>query len=958
MASTPHNNLARSEAKLRQHYTVRYIAALLCIAATILIGAFQLNKILEINERQAEIINIAGAQRMLSQRLALLTPRVIEGETQAQRDRACEDLEIALERMEAGHRFLTTPGPDGNVPALATAELRAHYNTGGPGADAMVRGFLQSFRAFADNPHIGAPYIEHHRLAAETSMLQELDLAVDLYAQAATESILRAIRIHGAWVAAALFMLVLEIIVIFRPMARNAAFMVAKISSELEERTSTLSRSMQIAKMGLWRATNEAADPLWISRELAALYGLKVEEGLVPLWTVQRGDINGSGAVDSDAIRSTFLKVWHTGEPSEARSRFCKPDGTIIDIVTDMVAQKDEAGQVIAVEGVVTDITDEAETHRLLQRSISTNEDQRKDLLEAQRIGNMANWRRRLDSDVFEWDERTFEIMKQSRKTFAPTLANVENLYRGDGLKRVLDAQDKAIETGTGQIVDVQMMRGDNVVIDVQVRSTLEMKESGEPIALFGTIQDITVEKNAERELEKLAYYDGLTGLANRTLFTRELNKACEDAKTGSSPSALLLLDLDHFKEVNDSLGHAAGDELLYIIADRLSFQVGSEHFVGRLGGDEFAIILRDQTDNKALEELCDAIIARVGKSVTLSQGEVQVCASIGLAIAPDDSEDPDELMRFADLALYRSKEKGRGRASRFDQSMSDDIGQRTALANDVRHALQNGLFEAHFQPLISTADGKVCGFETLLRLPHPDRGYIPPSEFIPIAESSHIIAELGAFVLNEACREAKSWIDAGLPRRSVAVNVSAAQIWHGDLERIVDGALTSSGLDLELLCLELTESVFAAESLPKLTEILIRLKERGVCLALDDFGTGYSSLSYLNQLPFNKLKIDRAFVADVDASESRRKLLQGIVSLGHGLGMEVIAEGVETSRELEVVRQLGCEIVQGWYFGKAEKPADAIAEAARIDGLETLAAVRRPVLPKSDSAQNNAETA
>lgn len=957
-ASIPHDSLATSEAKIRRQYTVRYLAALTCIAATILIGAFQLNRILEINEQQAEIINIAGAQRMLSQRMALLTPRVVDGQTDTQRDRACDDLKVALERMEAGHHFLTTPGPDGNIPADASAELRAHYDIGGDGADELVKGFLQSFRAFVDNPEISAPYIDYYRIAAETSMLEELDHAVDLYAQAARASVLRAIHMHGAWVIASLFILLFEIVVIFRPMARNAARTVSKMSAELEERTATLSRSMQIAKMGHWRATNEMADPLWISRELALLYGLDVDEGPIQLARIQECHIYDPTVHDCNLVHIAFRNVWQTGQPSVARSRFRRPDGVIIDVVADLVAQHDSSGKVVAVQGVVRDITDQAETTRLLQRSIDTNEDQRRDLMEAQRIGNMANWRRRVDSDRFEWDERTFEMMKLATDTFTPTLRNVRRLYCDDGFNQVSAVQLKALETGTGETVDVQMRRGDGVVIDVRIRSTVEKNEDDKPIALFGTIQDITTEKDAERELEQLAYFDGLTGLANRTLFGRELERVCAEASSHSRTSALLLIDLDHFKEVNDGLGHAAGDELLSIIGRRLSETVGGEHFVGRLGGDEFAVIARDHGAGDDLDALCDVIIETIGEFVHLTLGEVQVRASIGVAIAPDDSTDPDELMRFADLALYTSKENGRGRASRFKQSMSDDIGQRLSLANEVRHALEDGRFEAHFQPLVSMSDSKVCGFETLLRLTHPERGYIPPSEFIPIAESSHLIAELGAFVLNEACREAKNWIDAGLPPRPVSVNVSAAQVWHGDLEQIIDNALTSSGLDPQLLCIELTESVFAAESLARLKGILTRLNERGILLALDDFGTGYSSLSYLNQLPFDKLKIDRAFIANVDACDSRRELLQGIVSLGHGLGMEVVAEGVETREELEIVRKLGCETVQGWFYGRAQKSADAIVEAARIDGLETLAPVLKQVSCVEDALEDKANAA
>lgn len=957
-APTSTDSPVESEVRLRRHYTLRYVTALFCIAATILVGAYQLHRVLEINEQQADILNVAGAQRMLSQRLALLTPRVIDSVSEVERQLACDALKEALDRMHAGHQLLTSAGADGFTPATDTAELRQHYNLGGPGLASDVTSFIQSFQAFADNPVASAPYIDHYRRLAETSLLRELDHAVDLHVAAAHHHVLHAIQVHGAWVAAAFVLLVLEILFIFRPMARSAARTVSKMSAELEERTAMLSRSMQIAKMGHWHATNETADPLWISRELTLLYGLDADEGIIPLSIIQQCDVYDPSIPESNIVHIAFRKVWLTGEPSEARGRFRKPDGTIIDIVVDMVAQFDSAGQVIAVEGVVKDITGEAEAARLLQRSIDTNESQRHDLMEAQRIGNMASWRRRIDSESFEWSDRTFEILKLNKDEFAPTLQNVRRLYCGAGFNKVSAMQLKAIEVGVGQTVEVQMTRGDGVIIDMRIRSTVEKDADGKPLALFGTVQDITSEKDAERELEQLAYFDGLTGLANRTLFSRELEKACAEAKSGNKPAALLLIDLDHFKEVNDGLGHAAGDELLSVIGRRLSNKVSSEHFIGRLGGDEFAVIARGDGAQDGLHDLCDTIITSVDESVRLKLGEVQVRASIGVAVAPTDSSAPDELMRFADIALYTSKENGRGRATLFQQSMSDEIGKRISLANEVRHALVDGRFEAHFQPLVSTADSKVCGFETLLRLSHPQRGYIPPSEFIPIAESSHLIADLGAFVLNEACREAQSWVDAGLPPRPVAVNVSAAQVWHGDLEQIIDNALTSSGLDPALLCIELTESVFAAESLSRLKGILTRLNERGISLALDDFGTGYSSLSYLNQLPFDKLKIDRAFIANVDACPSRRKLLQGIVSLGHGLGMEVVAEGVETLAELDIVRELGCETVQGWFYSKAQKSVEAIAEAARIDGLETLASVRTPRASNEDKQDGTASAA
>lgn len=938
-----------TETALRQRYSLRYLGALTLIAATILVGAWELNRVLGVNQEQAQILSTAGTQRMLTQRLALLTTGVLEAPNVVRRAQVVGELRRSVEHMRQGHTYLTSPNASGVVPAQASAALRDYYAPQGRDLLTRAENFIAGFEAFVVDPAGNETLMEYHRLSAETSLLQRYNEVAELYSAHAQDKIAQAIRVHGTWVLIALALLVLEILFIFRPMARDAARSVALVSAERDERATILSRSMKIAQMGHWRAENPEADPIWMSRELLDIYGMDFEEGDVPLSVIQAGDVvDDDTPIERNEQHVAFRRTWQTGEPTFARSQFRKPNGEIIDMAVYMEAEFDEDGQITAVTGVIKDATKEAHADRALRESYAVVERKSDDLIEAQRLGKTATWRLPLNGENYEWDETTFELLRFNPEQFSPSRDNVRRLYSEASFEEVGKAYQILLQSGqllqdeASSCLDVQMMRGDGTLADMRIACKLETNRDGAPIALFGTVQDISAEKTAERELEQLAYYDHLTGLANRTLFSRELKRMCAAAGNGQAKMALLLIDLDHFKEVNDTLGHAAGDQLLGIVGQRLSMVVGHQHFVARLGGDEFGILVKQDVDSAALDDLCEQVINAISQAAKLELGDVQTFASIGIALAPDDSVRHDELMRFADLALYSSKESGRGCANYYHCGLSEAMGARLSLAHDIRQALKNATFEAHFQPLVAVDSGKVTGFETLLRLPHPEKGYIPPTEFIPVAESSHLIADLGSFVLHAACHEAQAWVDAGLPRRYVAVNVSAAQVWHGDLEKVIDSALETSGLDPKLLCIELTESVFAADSLERLKGILTRLKERGVLLALDDFGTGYSSLSYLSQLPFDTLKIDRAFVTGADLCAEKRKMLKGVFSLGRGLGLRVVAEGVETEAELLLVERLGCDVVQGWLYGKAQKSEQAVIEAGVIDADAMLGPLRK----------------
>jgi diguanylate cyclase (GGDEF)-like protein len=443
--------------------------------------------------------------------------------------------------------------------------------------------------------------------------------------------------------------------------------------------------------------------------------------------------------------------------------------------------------------------------------------------------------------------------------------------------------------------------------------------------------------RTRDRQLETLAYYDPLTGLANRTLFRRALDDELNRCTQASSEGALLLLDLDHFKEVNDTLGHAAGDELLVKVSQRIESALKGSCFLARLGGDEFAIIVLGCIDQSEIEHLAGNIIAAVSGSVILEErGEVTVETSIGIVRIPGDGTTASDLLRNADLALYRAKEDGRGRFAFFEADLYAAVQYKAELARELRHAVSENVgLAVHYQPQVDLTSGRVTGFEALMRWNHPTRGNIPPAVFIPIAEGSRLICDLGLWILRHAVAEAKRWLDAGEPPREVAVNLSAAQIWHTDVVREVADVLEETGLPPHLLCIELTESLLADHSEGRVRTVLKALKALGVTLALDDFGTDYSSLGYLTQLPFDKLKIDRVFLNGITEKVRARELLKGIIALGRGLGMAVVGEGAESLEEVATLQDLGCDAAQGYVFAAAVAAAEALAFARACEAGE-----------------------
>ncbi len=433
-----------------------------------------------------------------------------------------------------------------------------------------------------------------------------------------------------------------------------------------------------------------------------------------------------------------------------------------------------------------------------------------------------------------------------------------------------------------------------------------------------------------ETRLRHLAMHDPLCGLPNRIFFGERLEAMIQEVRAGRSPATVFYIDLDHFKEVNDTLGHPVGDELIRNVTLRLSRTLRGDDLVARLGGDEFAVISSIGADTGNIMTLASRIIAALAAPYSINKQTIVIGASIGIAVIDKNCEGAADIMRYADMALYRAKNEGRNRACIYDAIMDADLSNRKLLEADLRFALERGELRLLYQPLVNNSGETVVGVEALCRWTHPTRGEIPPSEFIAIAEHSGLIIELGEWVLRRACTDAAAW-----PGLTLAVNVSPLQFRRTDFVDMVEQILTETRFDPKRLELELTESTLIG-NVETAETAMTRLKALGVKLSLDDFGTGYSSLQYLRRFPFDKLKIDRTFVASIERAADAAAIVHAIVSLGRGLGMKVIAEGVETADQHLFLRAAGVHMMQGYRFGKATTPAEI---SARIAGAAHPAA-------------------
>ncbi|MBL4935538.1 EAL domain-containing protein [Clostridium sp. YIM B02515] len=447
-------------------------------------------------------------------------------------------------------------------------------------------------------------------------------------------------------------------------------------------------------------------------------------------------------------------------------------------------------------------------------------------------------------------------------------------------------------------------------------RGKLLTNSNGRALKIAGSITDITERKLSEKQIKQIAYFDVVTNLPNRYYFMQKFKEILSSKCLCNKNSALMFLDLDEFKRINDTLGHDKGDYLLKEIAIRLNDSIPLNSIAGRFGGDEFLVLIPEFDDIKELEVICNNLLNMFKEPFIIDGALNYVTTSIGISIAPIDGEKPEVLLKNADTAMYRAKEQGKNQYCFFSYSMGKELVKKITIENNLRDALENKEFELYYQPQVNLFNGKVEGMEALIRWNNKELGFVPPNNFIPIAEKTGLIVPIGNWVLETACKQNRLWLDKGLSYNSIAVNVSCIQFIRHDFIDKVNDILTSENLQSIFLEIEITESLLMDSTEDNINK-LKDLKAMGVKISLDDFGTGYSSLNYLRQLPINVLKIDKSFVQEICDNTEQRLIVDVIINLSHKLGYKVVAEGVETKVQLELLKDMGCDIGQGYYFSR-----------------------------------------
>ncbi len=579
-------------------------------------------------------------------------------------------------------------------------------------------------------------------------------------------------------------------------------------------------------------------------------------------------------------------------------------DGRIIDIFVSVVAV--QISNIDYLMAIYRDIS---------ERKIKEKELQLKDenLNAAQALAHIGSWKYDFKNNTLQWSDETYRIFGVEIATIITYESFFQYVYPED-IEKLDETWKVALEEKAYDIEHRILVNGE--VKWVHEFAKFELDDAGELVYALGTVQEITQRKLYEQRLETLANYDSLTGLANRSLLVSHLHKSIQHAKRVNHQIALLMFDLDRFKDINDSYGHSAGDELLQLVAQRFSARLREGDIISRLGGDEFAIVLQNITHPEDAGRLAQEMIECLSMDYKLSGGvSVHIGSSVGIVLFPDNAEDASTLMQYADAALYKSKAEGRGTYRYYTDELTQLSRKRLECETQLRHAIANNEFEVYYQPQVHIASGRIVGAEALIRWNHPTRGIVSPVEFIPIAEDTGLISEIGEWVLNDTCRQGKIWLDLG-HRLTLAVNLSAHQVRYTDVLLIVESALKKSGYDPKRLELELTESVLMQRE-EETIKMLHSLRAKGIRLAIDDFGTGYSSLSYLKRFPIDVLKIDKSFVDDIPYESDDMAIVTAIIAMGQALGFQVLAEGVEHSEQLEFLKEKGCTMYQGYFKSK-----------------------------------------
>ena len=562
----------------------------------------------------------------------------------------------------------------------------------------------------------------------------------------------------------------------------------------------------------------------------------------------------------------------------------------------------------------------------------------------AQRIAKIGNWEWQPHTGQFSASAELCRLMGIRPQDFSGTLDAFLQAVATEDRERVEQSLKRILTDRTPCDIDHRILlpNGSDFIVNLQAEAIFD--DQLKALTIVGTAQDISERKRSEREIHRLAYYDSLTGLPNRVLFKDRVTHAIAHARRYQYHLALLFLDLDRFKVINDTLGHNIGDQLLKHVAERLSESIrhsdsigrstdtDQTHQLARLGGDEFTVLLTNLRDVQDASKVARRILQALARPFMVGGHEIFVTVSVGIAIFPADGDSVDVLLKNSDTAMYHAKEQGRNNFQYYSNAMNAEANERLTLEGEVRHATEREEFVVYYQPQIDLRSGRIVGAEALVRWQHPQRGLLGPGEFLQAASDTGMIRAIDEWVLRTACRQSRAWQQRGLAVPSMSINVSNS-LFHGTtLLKAVEDALSDTGLPPDRLELELTESI-AMRNVDTSITLLQRLKTRGVQLAIDDFGTGYSSLSYLQRLPVNRVKIDQSFVRELLSRVQPVPIVRAIIAMAHSLQLEVLAEGVEHDTQRTILVAEGCDQAQGYLFGRPMPAAE----------FEALLSVRLP---------------
>lgn len=622
-------------------------------------------------------------------------------------------------------------------------------------------------------------------------------------------------------------------------------------------------------------------------------------------------------------VRPNFIETIHPDDRAKALDMYTRrirgedvPSTYELGVIQSDGTRKEHSVSVIVIPNtdplqtivVTQDISERKQIEQLMLQNESR-------LKEAQKIAKVGSWELEFPGLELSWSDEIYRIFEIDPNVFQPSYEYFLNSVHPDDRAFIDATYADSLKNKTPYEIVHRLLLKNGRIKYVHERGETFYDEEGNPIRSVGTVQDISKQKVTEKKIEHMAHHDALTGLPNRILAKARAEQIIANAKCSGSKAAFLFIDLDGFKAINDTLGHSAGDSMLKTITSRLKECVRESDIISRQGGDEFLLILSNLKEEKLIASAAKKVLTELQKSFEINSHTFSTSASIGISLYPDHGETFESLLQSADTAMYKAKESGKNTYCFYNEKMKYDLIGQFKLQNDLKSALQNSEFILFYQPQIDLLTNRIIGAEALIRWKHQQMGMVPPMSFIPLAESSGLIVQIGQWVIEEACRQAAAWQRSGIDI-TVAVNISAVQFKRRNLGTIVTDALAASGLNPSSLELELTESVMMHDV--ESTLLTVRnLKSLGVQLSIDDFGTGYSSLAYLKRFAVNKLKIDQSFVRNIIEDKEDAIIVKTIIQMAKNLNLKTIAEGVEDAEVLAAIKTCGCDEVQGYHFAK-----------------------------------------